>query len=71
MPQNKKRTKTYTVSVTVEASCQFEVEASSVKEAKAKARELADSSIEIVFDGNCQSPESEVLPIHDDAIEEE
>jgi hypothetical protein len=27
MAPNKKRTKTYTVSVTVEASCQFEVEA--------------------------------------------
>lgn len=70
MAQNQTRIKVYTVSVTVEASCQFEVEASSVTAAKAKAKELADSSIEIVFDGNCQSPESEVLPIHDDAVEE-
>ena len=71
MTSNKKRTKTYTVSVTVEASCQFEVEAKNVKEAKAKAQELAGSSIEIVFDNNCQSPESEVLTIYDDAVDEE
>jgi hypothetical protein len=65
------QTKTYTVSVSIEASCQFEVKASSVKEAKAKAQELAETSIEIVFDGECQSPESSILPILDDAVDEE
>lgn len=69
MKRNK--TKTYTVSVTVEASCQFEVEASNVKQAKAKAKELAGELIQIEFDGECQSPDSEVLPIYDDAVEEE
>lgn len=67
----KHQTKTYTVSVSIEVSCQFEVKASSVKEAKAKAKKLADTSIEIVFDGECQSPESYVLPILDDAVDEE
>jgi ferredoxin-fold anticodon binding domain-containing protein len=61
------QTKTYTVSVSIEANCQFEVKASSIKEAK----ELADTSIEIVFDGECQSPEASILPILDDAVDEE
>lgn len=65
------QTKTYTVSVSIEANCQFEVRANSIKEAKAKAKELADTSIEIVFDGECQSPEASILPILDDAVDEE
>lgn len=64
-------TKTYTVSVSIEASCQFEIKASSIKEAKAKAKKLADTSIEIVFDGECHSPETYILPIYDDAVDEE
>jgi hypothetical protein len=64
-------TKTYTVSVTVEASCQLEIKASSVKEAKAKAEKLAGELIQIEFDGECRSPQAEVMPIYDDAVEED
>ncbi len=66
----KQTSRNYVVSVTVEASCQFEIQASSVKEAKAKARQLAAELIQIEFDGECQSPHSQVSPIYDDAVEE-
>ncbi len=53
MISNQNTCKTYTVTVCIEVSAQFEVKATSVKNAKAKARELAENSIEVIFDGNC------------------
>ena len=65
----KQTSRNYVGSVTVEASCQFEIQAKQDKEAKAKAIDLASVLIQIEFDGECQSPHSEVLPIYDDAVE--
>lgn len=62
--------KTYTVTVCIEVSAQFEVEAGSIREAKLKAKKLAESSIDISFDGDCLNPDVDYLPIKNDAVEE-
>lgn len=68
--KNKKTSKTYYVTVSIEVSAQFEVQANDIKSAKALARAMAESAIEVNFDGDCLSPDVDYLPIHDDAVEE-
>ncbi len=70
MISNQRTCKTYTVTVCIEVSAQFEVTATSVKNAKAKARELAENSIEVIFDGNCLNPDVDYQRITDDMVEE-